>query len=581
MNICMIFLILIASLIGCGSNPASAPITPIQIPTSIEYAGGEASGEIPVMMGKTLEFVARDADGNMVTDPSVVDTQIIGSDGSEITGESCGTVAISDSNIVYTAANAYCNVASEITLEFTYSSSSSNLADILKADLEAAVLAQPNIITTVSPDAITSAVYNFDTSPVLISDNYAVKPVVTVISTGVAFGCFVEYEDSNLMITKSTDSGRTWSTPARVDISTYTPGMCAIAAFDSSNIAVGWSATTQVDDLSSAYYYVAFSSDGGLTFGSPQKISVDPVQTSTGPMHDYGWFNIVYDQNGLLHAVYWSEKQVEQYVYNAYYAYCSADAGCSGTTMFNETADVLDTGLWPTSGRLVPLAVDGTGPVKIYSVWANDSDPAQTALYMGEINYTSGQTPTLVRNERADNLSGTYSSYDVYGPNIIIDRNGAPVIVFSGSDKVTGLSNIYLAKWFSDGGSGGAFGPNIQVSDLASNFISNFSTITSDASNNLHILFSYVPLDSESNADWNASGVRHTMTAYVGDGGLADSLDSVPSRDVFIGLGSNDTINTVNDRAGRTYVIWAKAIEAEGGMGIDNWEVYAAIGDVH
>jgi Neuraminidase (sialidase) len=93
--------------------------------------------------------------------------------------------------------------------------------------------------------------------------------------------------DNEILLTTSGDSGRTWTGPAVVHklasgLPTYTPtvavngGTVAVTYYDNRNLTPGQTANLPTD------YWVSYSSDGGLTFGSEHHIA-GPFDQLTAP----------------------------------------------------------------------------------------------------------------------------------------------------------------------------------------------------------------------------------------------------------------------------------------------------------
>jgi hypothetical protein len=163
-------------------------------------------------------------------------------------------------------------------------------------------------------------------------------PSVACDPVGNAYACFLSYEGpffygaSGIFVSKSTDGGRTWGTPAKVDSLKYAGGSqvnfadkCFMQVdtnmFSShvGNIYVGWQRDDTLGQNSDVYF--SRSTDGGLTFSTPLKINDNPVWTA----YAEGAFPFV-GANGLVYMT-WYDCYFKGGVPGSLYVDMSFDGG--------------------------------------------------------------------------------------------------------------------------------------------------------------------------------------------------------------------------------------------------------------
>ena len=163
-------------------------------------------------------------------------------------------------------------------------------------------------------------------------------PSVACDLNGNAYACFLSYEgtwfygSSGIFVCKSTDGGRTWGTPVKVDSLKYIGGppvkfadKCMMTvdtnAFSAhaNNIYVGW----QRDDTDGQHSDIFFarSTDGGMSFSTPIQINNNPPQTAFAE----GAFPFV-GANGLVYMT-WYDCYFKGGVPGSLYVDISFDGG--------------------------------------------------------------------------------------------------------------------------------------------------------------------------------------------------------------------------------------------------------------
>ncbi|MCV0391990.1 MAG: glycoside hydrolase [Nitrosopumilus sp.] len=108
------------------------------------------------------------------------------------------------------------------------------------------------------------------------------------------------HKSSDILISKSTDGGVTFSTPKNISNNSGA-STTPFAIVDGANIFIAWTYRYQDDSHSEIYF--SKSTDGGNTFSTPQKISNDssfsslPFLTIDGKNIFVTWFDITYSNN--------------------------------------------------------------------------------------------------------------------------------------------------------------------------------------------------------------------------------------------------------------------------------------------
>lgn len=546
-------------LTSCG---AGSPSGPVLIPTSIEYAGGDISADIAVQTGKSMTFIAKDANNEPV-DASNVNI-IYKKNDVTVSDGSCGSETKSGTKITITAAETLPNVKSECKAEFSFQES---------------LLAEGIYLVSVNPELISAGRYNF-TAPSLISSDNARNARFAVTDENTVFACFMTIHpgetfgasyEARVYAIRSVDAGTTWSEPLNVAAfgawSNENPGIyCSIAAIDAKNFALGWTYTTWLFGPSrmSLDYYVVFGTindDGSLQTGNTIKVNdigedipTDPYGARTGIM------NLALDTNNILHAFYVSDAVVDANTERSlYYTYCAPSSlVCSfaASTKVNITPDTDVSVL----GNALPMVIapdNGSGTTILYAAWLVGS-PNGGFVYVGEINKTGNIVSVTPRIVQIDIAYGTYAQMQ----NIMIDRNGLVATYwseeiwdFSPNPDVLLYSKIMLVAW---NPATQSFDSPITIGDPLESTSIQFVNIANDTYNAYHVIWGYITLGTN-------NGISYAMGRYAGNSFTSDAL--MDAFDNFFNIYELTPVVTVlpisavSDNAGRSYLIWS-AIDA-------------------
>ncbi len=506
-------LLWVASYSCGGTTGASSPITPAQIPSSIEYAGGEVSGDIVVQMGKSLNFNIKDADGAVMTDLTGVTLKYTDAEsGEEVSDGSCGTDAIVNGQVVFTAPADWPNVSSKCSIEGVYNDAA--LADISAAksgvNPSAALSGTFRVKVTIEPTVADTSL-TFATLPVFTS---AYSPDMAIDDDGVVYICYRSLEATRaIYFSKSADTGSTWSTPVKI-VEGQNDYSCSIAVRDD-NVAVTWrhSGTRGVDNTSDR---MAYSADGGATFGSVLTV-VEVAASNTKPY-------VVIDSNGVAHII--STDNLDKSI-----TACSASScGTSAQITTNSTA---------VSGAdpRVAIASDDT----IYVVWRDSQyNATYSDVYISQITY-NGTSHTVGTNTRI--TDSTANSAYVLSPAVVVNRSDAPAIAWAymGLSGDSYYSNIHTSTFDPDTG---AIGTAAKINDIDQSNVAAVVELFYDAYGAASALYQSYGSNFDNGDVW--------FTTEDGSGGFIDSTQV----DITGWVYTRTSLNLRADLSGRPYVIW-------------------------
>lgn len=593
LRIILIFGFLVIVSMAC-SPQASAPVTQPQIPTAVEYAGGDITGDLSAQVGKSLLFSAIDEDGETVSDPDIT-MKVFDPEGELI---DYGSVVIEDEEISYTLGQCLPNVPSWVTLKFYYE-------DEEIGSFRTNVSVDPNSEYSFTDGVLISAEGGYADTPSLVAASngtlYACYRAKTFSDeetcqpgrNGGPEVCYYPLTSTKLVVVKGVASGNMcddsysleWTelTSIENEALPYSFGSgCKIAIqemdgddngyYDVETIAVAWPSAfadtydpvdgrpvTNVIDT----YEVAFSTDDGATFSEPMQLNsvdVTPLPGSPCGIGSPERLGIVFDESGRLNAAYETvscTEHDEQHNYrDVYYARCSTSE-CEDSVRVNS-----EEGSVSGDNQSVPMAVYEDN---IYIVWEDirNSETFDVGnLYMAEINSPVDADVEVVRNARVDDLDGLWSTV----PSIAVDHDRTEpslVVTWSGIDITDITAKIYITRWNAEEES---FDPSTVVSDVEEGELAFFSHITADYSNTYHIVYNYAPFGA-TEFDMTGSGIKYTFGTY------SDStFDLTNSDDIFTEMEANGSLTTIGDLAGRTYAFWVEAIDDY------NYEIYLSIG---
>jgi hypothetical protein len=514
-------------LAGCGG--ASSPITPAQIPTSLEYSGGgDITVALSVQMGGNLEFVVKDADGAIMTDPAVtlefygVSTNTDISSGitkqleapmmdTIVTDGSCGTAVVSGAVVNYTAPATW-PATINCKMRAVYQSTALTGEPIEKVSLA------PTSNLTFASSKIVSNAYN----PSLAAD-----------SSSNLYLCYNDASTGSIYYSKSTNLGSTWSTPQLINIGVgYSPMVCkVIVNSDGSRVVVGGRYATVNAGLLTAVEELSFSSDGGSTFGDAVRVygAMTPSTSLTNRPPA-----MVMDTSGVVHIIYFMEGTlVSPYIY---LVACTASS-CGGNTEVSGNTGT------PLARPQIAISSDN----KIYVVWMDSSHNGHIvqATYDGSA-YTVGTPAQFTDGNTAD-----YA-------NVIVNRSGTPVISWEYYVTDGSAYDVYSTTW---NPSTGVVGTQAKVSDSSSSLLKLGASPFVAYDNYVHVLYNTY------NADSGAATIQHTM--QNGSGGYTASKSvSLTNFNLVYSKWS-----LVTDTVGRPYTTWNTYVDGV-------YDVYLGVGTV-
>lgn len=505
--------LLIIALASCGGSPASSPVSPVQIPTSIEYAGGEVSGDIAVQMGKSLNFNVKDEDGTVMTDLTGVSLIFTdGESGETVSDGSCGSYEIVDGQAVYTAPTDWPNVPSKCSISGSYNGDA--LADISAAkDIvspDEALSGTYEVIVTIEPTiAATNLV--FETLPVVTG---ASGPDFAIDEDGALYVCYRDVETDPsipepIYFIKSIDKGASWSSPIEVASGVgWNDYSCAIEVLgDNVVIVYRHNGTRDVDDTSDN---VVRSTDGGVTFG-PTLTVLEVTAGNAKPQ-------VVIDSNNIAHVISTSgtTKSVIE---------CSATS-CGTAAQITATAA-------SDADPRVAIAGDDTISVVYRDTQYNST---YSDVYISQIA-SDGTISAGVRI-----TDSTANDAYVLSPTVVVDRDGAPVIAWAYMGLTDSFfSNVFTSTFNPDTGEASEA---VQINDNDPSDISAVVEQFVDASGFINSMYmSY------------GSGFDHGIVRYTIEDGVGGFIAS-KEEDITGWVYDRTTMNVRVGNAGWPSFIW-------------------------
>lgn len=559
--ITMIFGLLLG---GCG---AGGPSMPTQLPTTVEYAGTEIGGDVAVQTGKTATFVAKDADGNVV-DPSLITTEIVSDDGSVI---DYGAFSVIDNQLKQSIPAYFPNTESKYIANFYYDPALASMSSVYKAD-PSTLLSSIPVYVSVSEDDFSLGDYILSDAVDILSD-YATGALklhrtdnnilFMSVDTVVRDGPHGNPVTTTLRLMKKPDAyNNTWEGPYDIVTVEYgsdrasVSGYCGLDSYDTDaegneKVALAWTVDRDEGPFrESKTIYLAYSNDGGMTFGSP--IIVDEA-SDLEDLYKMGYPQIAFDRSGLLHIVYFYMNESSQL--SARYKYCS-ESSCSDAHTINSVPGTVE-------GTPFSMGLsNGDGVTNVYVAWVDLRDTHQFMMdgslhntndvFMGTVVYNNGSVEV-----RADQKANSEQDGSRGLPSISVDRESNPVLVWQqatstdGSDRVQSIAFVkYLASALS-------FRNTIIASDASDVWLlENYPSVSADTSNYYHISYIYNPIVGgvRVNAERRMS---YLMGKYVE--GSEDTLQTI-EKDVLMVNNPDEDINRVqqiSDHAGRIYLVWS------------------------
>ena len=133
-----------------------------------------------------------------------------------------------------------------------------------------------------------------------LTDDYSYWSAYSDISADGSGNIYVAYEnglvggdDTDIFITRSNDSGNTWTIPLSISGSTLSSSSCSMALDNSGNIIVVWHCPYDDGEI-----YFSRSTDGGGTWSLAKNISLSTSQNSNRPDVDV-------DPDGNIYVIWW------------------------------------------------------------------------------------------------------------------------------------------------------------------------------------------------------------------------------------------------------------------------------------
>lgn len=415
---------------GCGGG-SSSPTSPAQIPTSVEYAGGTVEGDISVLTSKTVQFVAKDADGNLADASEIITTLTTGSGSAADVSAKALTTAKSTGEYGSCSLNASDPSYIDCTGPTVLPASDVNPRVVYAFTLDGAALTTSTGTGNytgrlgVSQDTISGGLYSF--SQVLSSSDCNGPRVASNGNGWVFMACInvVEVGNGTIRIFGSNDDGATW------------PGYGEITGVKNTNIIKALKTT---EDVATATAYVAYNGQSDMMYihtitgNADGSITVSPSKFVSGAVHD-----IAVDTNGGAHVLSSDAFNTCPYgepsfVINLQYRKVTSDGGFGAGSTVNDCTTKANPGAEP---RLT-VAPDGS---LAHATWRDigdggDPDPDITYVKVAEINTSS----SAVNWEKTVAATSSVSSSTVLaaGQYPTTDRNGNMALTWDESASVNG-----------------------------------------------------------------------------------------------------------------------------------------------
>jgi PKD repeat protein len=245
---------------------------------------------------------------------------------------------------------------------------------------------------------------------------------------------------SDIFFSKSTDGGRTWTSPMRVNNDGGTavqmdPSLFVDAA---GAIYVVW---TDFRGLTSDIYF-SKSTDGGLSFSA--NVRVNDIVTNTQVESD-----IAVDAAGLVHAVWTDNRNAATTGPDIYYGN-STDGGLS----FDPSQRVNnDAGAAEQARPAIGVAPDRS----VYAVWDDPRNAARGRdVYFSKSTDLGGTwTPNIIVNDDVGNIAQDNAA-------IAVDPAGSIFVTWADSRNPNGAPDIFASRSTNGGAS---FAANVPVND--------------------------------------------------------------------------------------------------------------------
>ena len=272
------------------------------------------------------------------------------------------------------------------------------------------------------------------------------QPSIAIDGAGVVYLAYGGWggstTQSDIFFSKSSDGGRTWSAPYRVnnDGSGAAQAEPSIFVDHSRAIYIVW--TDYRNGLPDVYF--SKSADGGLSFSANVRVNDVAANSQWAP-------DVAVDSMGLIHVVWTDLRNAGTTGPDIYYAN-STDGGLS----FNPNRRVNNDAVAAEQGEpAIAVAADRS----VYVVWTDPRNGARGSdIYFSKsTDLGNTWTPNFFLNDDAGNRAQS-------APDIAVDAAGIVYVVWSDSRDLNTSPDIYATR-SSNGGA--SFAANVRVNDDA------------------------------------------------------------------------------------------------------------------
>lgn len=295
-------------------------------------------------------------------------------------------------------------------------------------------------------------------APKNISNNHdgSFSPQVAVDAKGDIYAVWEDdtANNSNILFSRSTDNGATFSAPTNLSKSTGFPFGPRIVTDAGGGINVVWTdnAPGNLD------VFFSRSTDNGVTFSAPKNLSNDPADSANPEVAVDGGGNI---------SVVWESDDIILGIYHTH----STDGGATFSTPVNIATNA--------AGSFSPsLALDGGGG--IYVAWQDYLNPPSAISFARSLDHGATFSPPI-------HLSG--SSANPFGAQLDVDAAGNINVAWL--DDTPGTLQVYFSR---SSNQGATFSSGKNVSGKAGNV--NNAQIGTDAAGSVFLTWQQnVPSD--------------------------------------------------------------------------------------
>jgi len=284
-----------------------------------------------------------------------------------------------------------------------------------------------------------------DVPPVYRASFFGPSPSIAAGTDGVVYLAFAGWSGSttgdDIDFTKSSDGGRSWSTPIRVndDAGAAAQAEPSLALDPANNIYIAWTdARNGNNDV-----YFSKSVNGGLTFGA--NLRVNEVTTNSQSEPDLA----VDPVNSHLVHVVWTDTRSPILGPDIFYAN-STDGGLSFNPSLRVNDDVTSTEQGQPAIAVAPNR-------DVYVVWRDPRSAAKGAdIYFSKSSdFGATWSPNIYLNSDVGNVIQQ-------DPTIAVDVAGTIYVAWTDYRNANTAPDIYEA-WSANAGA--SFGANVQVND--------------------------------------------------------------------------------------------------------------------